>query len=280
MGVGDPPEQVVVVTGTGGMGMAIARRLGGGHQLVLADRIPEVLRAAAETLRGEGHHVHERPTDVSDPDAVTVLAETAAELGPLASVVHTAGVSPTQATSEQIVQVDVVGTARLLDAFAARVGRGTAGVCIASMAGTMFQGVLPTEVERALAATPTDELADLEVLDPSSMDPGHAYAVAKRANQLRVAAASVAWGERGARVNSISPGVISTPMGQQELASESGDMMRAMVESSATKRLGTPDDIAAAVAFLVGPEASFITGTDLLVDGGVVAAMRNPPAAD
>lgn len=129
--------------------------------------------------------------------------------------------------------------------------------------------------------TPAKELLDLPFLAPDVVDSSAAaYVLAKRANALRVQAAAISWGERGARVNSISPGVISTPMGQQELAGESGEQMRAMVAMSATKRLGTPDDIAAAAAFLLGPQASFVTGTDLLVDGGAVAAVRALIPAD
>lgn len=270
--VGTAPRDVVVVTGTGGMGLAIARRLGGGHHLVLADVSADALRTTAELLRGEGHWVHEALTDVSDAAAVTALADGAAALGPVAAVVHTAGVSPTQASSERIVAVDVVGTALILDAFGAVAGPGTVGVCIASMAGSMHRA--PQDVEVAFATTPTAELASLPALDPAAMDPGTAYSVAKRANQVRVQAAATAWGAKGARVVSVSPGIISTPMGQQELAGANGDGMRTMIEMSGTKRLGTPDDIAAAVEFLVSPAASFITGTDLLVDGGAVAALR------
>jgi len=119
---------------------------------------------------------------------------------------------------------------------------------------------------------PAEELLGLQAcsnITSSQM----AYPFAKRANQIRVAAAAVTWGERGARINSISPGVISTAMGRLELDSESGALMRAMVENSGLRRLGTPEDIAAATEFLLGPSASFVTGTDLLVDGGVVAAI-------
>lgn len=144
------------------------------------------------------------------------------------------------------------------------------------MAGSLTSGRLPAELEGALALTPTDQLLDLPFwTDQAFASPGAAYGLAKRANQLRVQAASLAWGARSARINSVSPGVISTPMGQEELDSGSGAQIHAMVEASGTQRLGTPGDIANAVAFLLGPESSFVTGTGLLVDGGVVAAVRS-----
>lgn len=274
MAVGRTPEEVVVITGTGGMGMAISRRLGAGRMVVLADYSAESLARVGETLRGEGHWVHEVSVDVSDPEAVRSLAAEASGLGTIRAVVHTAGVSPVQATAQQVVAVDVIGTAQLLDAFEELATDGTVAVCIASMAGTMT--VLPPEALAALATTPTAELSGLAILDPATMDSAAAYGIAKRANQVRVEAASVRWGRKGARVVSISPGVISTPMGQQELAGPFGDVMRSMIDSSGAARLGTADDIAAVVEFLVSPAASFITGTDILVDGGVVAAMRYP----
>ena len=158
-----------------------------------------------------------------------------------------------------------------LDEFARVVAPGGAGLVIASMAGHFAADSVPLEMAKALSLTPTEELANLPFLGQLP-DPGAAYSIAKRANALRVQAAAGAWGARGARVNSISPGVISTPMGAEELA---GERMRQMVAASATGRLGTPDDIAAAAAFLLDPtRASFITGTDLLVDGGAVAAVR------
>jgi NAD(P)-dependent dehydrogenase (short-subunit alcohol dehydrogenase family) len=266
---------VVVITGAGGMGEAVARRVGAGRHVVLADYADGQLGRVAGALGHLGHSVHTLQTDVSSKGDVANLARMAADLGPIASVVHTAGVSPVQATARQIVEVDVMGTAYVLDAFEPHVRPGTVAVCIASMAGTMSD--VAAETLRLLATTPTDELRELPVLDPDALDPGTAYGLAKRANHVRVEAASIAWGRRGGRVVSISPGVISTPMGAAELAGPFGDVMRNMVEISGTRRLGTPDDIAAAVEFLVSPAASFITGTDLLVDGGVVAAVRNSP---
>ncbi|HEY3830909.1 MAG TPA: SDR family oxidoreductase [Acidimicrobiia bacterium] len=263
---------VVVVTGCGGMGEAIARRLASGRTVVLADFSGEQLARTSAQLEALGHVVHPVRTDVASAADVDALARSAAQLGPIRAVVHTAGMSPVQATSEQIVAVDVLGTAHVLDAFEAHVEPGTVAVCIASMAGTMMP--VDADLLRMFATTPTAELAALPALDPTKLDPGIAYALAKRANQVRVEAASVAWGRRGGRVVSISPGVIATPMGRQELDGPFGDGMRAMVEASGTRRLGTPDDIAAVVEFLVSPAASFITGTDVLVDGGVVAAMH------
>ena len=187
-------------------------------------------------------------------------------------VVHTAGLSPAQASTEAILQVDLLGTALVLDAFGEVIAAGGAGVVISSMSGYLLPAP-PPEVATQLANTPADELLALPSTAVGAFAfPGHTYSFAKHANQLRVRAASIAWGARGARVNSISPGVISTKMGQLELAGESGAAMRAMVAASGTGRLGSPDDIAAATEFLLSDAASFVTGIDLLVDGGVVAA--------
>jgi NAD(P)-dependent dehydrogenase (short-subunit alcohol dehydrogenase family) len=268
-------QNVTVIVGAGGMGETIARRIGAGAKLVVADFNEELLARLQSELSGDGFDVTTQKVDVSSRESVAVLADAAAALGPVTTVIHTAGLSPTQAPTPAILAVDLLGVAISLEEFARVIAPSGAGVVIASMAGTMAAGRFPAEMETALALTPTDELLALPFLAEGAVpNPGIAYSIAKRANQLRVQTASVAWGERGARINSISPGVISTPMGQLELASKSGANMRAMVDASATGRLGTPSDIAAAAAFLVGPDASFVTGTDILVDGGVVAAIR------
>ncbi|MEO3786039.1 SDR family oxidoreductase [Actinocorallia sp. B10E7] len=267
-------KDVVVVIGVGGMGQAIARRVGSGRKVLLADFNENTLTAAADLLRGEGHDVVTRQVDVGDHGSVTALADAAASLGRVTHVAHTAGLSPVQATTEAILRVDLLGVALVLEQFARVVAPGGAGVVIASMAGHLSAG-LSAEQEKALTTTPAQELLALPFLAPEAAGvPGLAYGLAKRANVLQVQAAAAAWGQRGARINSISPGVISTPMGQQELTGENGEQMRAMIGMSATKRVGTPDDIAAAAAFLLDAQAGFITGTDLLVDGGAVAAVR------
>jgi NAD(P)-dependent dehydrogenase (short-subunit alcohol dehydrogenase family) len=238
----------------------------------LADNNEAALASVAEALSADGHQVDSRRVDVSSPESVRRLAEHAASLGAVTQVAHTAGLSPSQASAEAILAVDLLGTALVLDAFGEVIAPGGAGVMIASMAGHMFPP-LTSEQEKALAHNPPGELLHLDFISKIT-DPNFAYPIAKQANHIRVRAASAHWGRRGARVNSISPGVISTPMGQQELASPVGEGMRAMIAMSATGRIGTPDDIAAATAFLLGPNASFITGTDLLVDGGVIAAIK------
>ena len=273
-------REVLTVLGVGGMGHLIAHRLGAGKTVLLADNNEAALASVVEALAAAGHHVESQGVDVSSPESVRKLAERAAALGAVTQVAHTAGLSPAQASAEAILAVDLLGVALVLQEFGEVVTEGGAGVVIASMAGHMFPP-LTVDQERALAHTPAGELLGLEFVSAQKItDPGIAYGIAKQANHIRVRAASAHWGRRGARINSISPGIISTPMGQQELASPVGDGMRAMIAASATGRLGTPDDIASATAFLLGPEASFITGTDLLVDGGVIAAIKagSPPS--
>ncbi len=173
----------------------------------------------------------------------------------------------------------MLGTALVLDAFASVIAPGAAGIVIASTAAHMGL-VIPAAQAQAMATTPAAALLALPFLDPQVVgDSATAYMLAKRANILRVQAAAATWGARGGRINSISPGVISTPMGRQELEGEMGEIMRAMVASSGSGRLGTSDDIADAATFLLGPQASFITGTDLLVDGGMTAAVQVPSPA-
>ncbi len=262
--------EVVVITGIGGMGMAVARRLGAGRQLVLADFDATRLEAVAATLRGEGFAVQTQKVDVSDAASVAQLAEAAAKAGSLRTVVHTAGLSPTMASAERLLAVDLAGTIHMLDAFLPYVQPGTVGVFIASMAGSLTP--LPADMEKILATMPSAGLGELTKKLLENPDPGAAYSIAKRGNQLRVQAAAPAWGKRGGRVVSISPGIISTPMGQQELKSQ--PMMGHMISITPVNRVGTAEDIAATVDWLASPAAGFITGSDILVDGGVVSAVR------
>lgn len=265
--------RVIVVIGVGGMGEAIARRQGPGHTLVLADFDTATLDAVAARLRGDGYDVVTRQVDVGSQVSVAALAEHAAATGVITEIVHTAGLSPAQADIRAVLRVDLFGVAVVLETFGAVVATGGAGVVIASMAGHLIPP-LPADQEQALATAPADDLLSLPLLQHLP-DAGAAYALAKRANIVRVRAESVRWGRGGARLNSISPGVIATPMGREELDGDRGEGMRAMVAASGTARLGTPADIAAAASFLLGPDSSFVTGTDLLVDGGVVGALTS-----
>ncbi|HEY1839687.1 MAG TPA: SDR family oxidoreductase [Mycobacterium sp.] len=265
-------NEVLVIIGVGGMGVSVARRVGAGRTIVLADINAAGLSAAAGALTEDGHHVLTQEIDITSRSSVAAVADTAQAAGRVTSIVHTAGLSPQQASAEAILAVDLLGVALSIDEFGRVIEPGGAGVVIASMAGHL-QPPLDSAVERQLASARAEELLGLEAcsrITSSQM----AYPFAKRANQIRVAAAAGTWGERGARINSISPGVISTAMGRLELASESGGLMRAMVDNSGLRRMGTPEDIAAATEFLLGPSAAFVTGTDLLVDGGVVAAIQ------
>ncbi|MCK9874264.1 SDR family oxidoreductase [Frankia sp. Ag45/Mut15] len=265
--------QILVIVGAGGMGVSVARRLGAGRTILVADIGEQALTRVERELSDEGLTVVSQVVDVSSADSVQELADVADRLGPVINIVHTAGLSPVQASASAVLAVDLLGVALVLDAFGPVIAPGGAGVIISSMAGHLAASLTP-EQERELATTPTDQLLALPLLTPDPpLDPASAYGIAKRANHLRVQAASTTWGRRGARVNSISPGIIDTVMGRAELAGENGVFMRMMVDASGTGRLGTPSDIAAATAFLLGADASFITGVDLLVDGGVTGAL-------
>ena len=267
-------KDVVVVIGSGGIGLAIAKRQGFGKTVLLADFNDEVLEAAAKVMRDASYAVETQKVDVASRDSVRALAEKAASLGPVTQVINTAGLSPNMAPVAKILEVDLYGTAVVFEEFGKVIAPGGAGIVISSMAGHMMRQ-LPEADEKALAQTPADELLALPCLqDDAIPNTLIAYMVAKRANFLRVQAEAINWGARGARVNAISPGIIVTPLGRHELESEIGDIFRAMVEASPAKRMAPPEEIAEAAAFLLGPTAGFITGSDLLIDGGVIAAMR------
>lgn len=267
-------KNVLVIIGAGGIGQAIARRQGAGKFVLLADFNESILESAVRGLQMGGYNVTRQHVDVSIRESVHSLANVAAGLGDVIELVHTAGLSPNMAPPERILAVDLLGTALVLEEFGHVVVPGGAGVVISSMAGYM-PPPLPHEQVEALGSTPADDLMQLPFLQPASIpDSGTAYGISKRANHLRVQAESICWGERGSRLNSISPGIILTPLAEHEMSSPVGPAYRAMIEGSVARRVGTPEEVASAAAYLLGPEAGFITGSDLLIDGGVIAARR------
>ena len=214
--------EVIVVIGAGSIGQAIARRVSTGKHVLLADLRIENADAAAEIFRDAGFDVTTATVDVSQRDSVHALAETAVALGDVTGVIHAAGVSPSQASPAAILSVDLYGTAIVLEEFGNVVAPGGAAVVIASQSGHRL-GALTVEQDAALATTPTDELLTLPMLQPDQVtDSLHAYQLAKRANSLRVKAEAVRWGKRGARVNTISPGIVMTPLARDELTGPRG----------------------------------------------------------
>ncbi|MFT4252605.1 MAG: SDR family oxidoreductase [Caulobacter sp.] len=265
-------KDVVVVIGPGQIGQAIARRVGVGRRVLLADRRPENARAAADLLADAGYETHVATVDVASRESLQALVAAATALGPVGGLVHAAGVSPSQAPPETILKVDLYGVALVLDLFGEIIAPGGSGVVIASQSGHRLPP-LPEEQSHALATAPTEDLLSLPFLAPDQVvDPLRAYQLSKRGNSLRVAAQAVRWGARGARINAISPGIVMTPLARDELSGPRGAGYRKMIEGSAAGRAGTPDEVGAVAALLMGPDGGFITGSDILMDGGVTAA--------
>lgn len=262
---------VVVLIGAGSIGQAIARRVSAGKKLLLTDIRPENAEAAAKVLADAGFDVSTATVDVSSRLSVEAIVEKAEALGDVTDLIHAAGVSPSQAPPDVILKVDLYGTALVLELFGNVIARGGSGVVIASMAGHRLPG-LPVEDNAALARTPADELLELPMLQPDRItNSGEAYMMSKRANALRVGAEALRWAKRGARINSISPGIIITPLARDELIGPLATGYRKMLADSPAGRAGTPDEVGNLAALLMGPDGAFITGSDFLMDGGVTA---------
>jgi len=263
---------VTVVVGAGSIGQAIARRVSAGKQVLLADLKLENAEAAAKVLADAGFDVSTAVVDVSKRSDVVALARKAAALGEVTGLIHAAGVSPTQASPQTILTVDLYGTALVLEVFGSVMASGGAGVVIASQSGHRLPALLP-EQDKALATTPVQELLSLPFLQADQVkDSLHAYQLSKRGNSLRVMAEAVRWGKRGARVNTISPGIIITPLARDELAGSRGPGYQRMIELCPAGRAGTPDVVGTVGALLMGAEGGFITGSVFLMDGGVTAS--------
>jgi NAD(P)-dependent dehydrogenase (short-subunit alcohol dehydrogenase family) len=263
---------VIVLIGAGSIGQAIVRRVGSGKHILLADLNPKNNEATAKTLSEAGFEVSTSIVDVSSRTSVRELVETASKIGSISGLIHSAGVSPSQASPATILKVDLYGTAVVLEEFGNVIAEGGSAVVIGSQSGHRLSA-LTSEQNEALATTPAEELVSLPFLQPNQVtDSLHAYQLSKRGNSLRVMAEAVRWGKRGARVNTISPGIIITPLAKDELAGPRGDGYRRMIEISAVGRAGTPDEVGTVGALLMGEGGAFITGSDFLMDGGVTAA--------
>jgi NAD(P)-dependent dehydrogenase (short-subunit alcohol dehydrogenase family) len=264
-------KNVIVVIGSGQIGQAIARRVGVGKHVMLADLREENAKAAAEVMENVGYEVSVATVDVSSREGVHTLVEITTNLGDVTGLIHAAGVSPSQASPATILKVDLYGTALVLEEFGNVIASGGSGVVISSQSGHRLPA-LTVEQNKALATTPVEELLNLPFLQLEQItDSLHAYQLSKRGNSLRVMAEAVRWGKRGARINTISPGIIMTPLAKDELTGPRGEGYRRMIDLSAAGRARTPDEVGTVGALLMGSDGGFITGSDFLMDGGVTA---------
>lgn len=265
-------EKVIVVIGAGSIGQAIARRVGAGKHLLLADISQEKSDAAAKVLSEAGFTVSTAIVDISSRESVQSLVNKVSSKAKMEGLIVAAGVSPTQASPKKILEVDLYGTALVLEEFRNVIGNRGSGIVIASMAGHRLPP-LTTEQNKALATTPVEELLNLPFLQPETIENASlAYMYSKRANSLRVTAEAVKWANNGARLNTISPGIIITPLAYEELNGPLGDVYRKMISVSPAGRAGSPDEVANLAALLMSQDGSFITGSDFLMDGGVTSA--------
>ena len=266
-------KEVIALLGAGSMGTAIARRFAAGRIVLLGDISEKNLERVSNELKYSGYTVETCVVNALEKESVEAFAKKAASLGPVKYFIDTAGASPNQSSPEHIMMLDGVGTGYALDAFGKVMAAGGAGVVISSQTGYMMR--LPDEVELQILNTPTEGLMDIAYIKETALqNSGYAYIIAKRINHLQAQkAAATTWKERRARINTLSPGVIVTPLAYDEFAA-AGDNYQKMIDASAAMRTGSSDEIAEAGAFLLGEHAGFINGTDLLIDGGTIAAMR------
>lgn len=268
---------VVLWMGAGQIGRAIVRRIGYGMKVIIGDWSEDNARAAAQELCDAGFDAEWMQADLSSRASICALIARGQELGPVRFLVNAAGVSPSQASIEAILKVDLYGTAVLLEEVGKVIAPGGAGVTISSQSGKRMPQ-LSAEEDRLLATTPTEELLSLPLLQPANIrDTLHAYQLAKRCNEKRVMMEAVRWGERGARINAISPGIIVTPLAIDEFNGPRGDFYQNMFAKCPAGRPGTADEVGALAELVMGPQGAFITGSDLLIDGGATASYYYGP---
>ena len=266
------PKDVLLLTGAGQIGMAIARRVGHGKKIIVGDKRLANAEAVARTLNEAGFDAVATETDIAERDSIRATIALGQEYGEIACLVNAAGVSPSQAPVETILRVDLYGTAVLLEEVGRVIRPGGAGVIVSSQSGHRMPALTPAEDE-LLATTPSEELLALPLLRPEAIrDTLHAYQMAKRCNVKRVMAEAVRWGEHGARLNSISPGIIVTPLALDEFRGPRGEFYRNMFAKCPAGRPGTADEVASVAELLLSDRGAFITGADFLIDGGATAS--------
>ena len=270
-------KDVVILTGAGQIGMAIARRISMGKKLVIGDKSRANGEAITKIMNEAGFDAVFVECDLSSRESILNLIEEAQKYGEIAHLINAAGVSPSQAPIETILKVDLYGTAVLLEEVGKVIKEGGTGVTVSSQSGHRMPA-LGAEIDEQLATTPTEELLDLEVVQPQNIrDTLHAYQLAKRCNVKRVMYESVRWGERKARINSISPGIIVTPLAIDEFNGPRGDFYKNMFAKCPARRPGTADEVASLAELMLDSRGAFITGSDFLIDGGATASFFYGP---
>lgn len=270
-------KDVVILTGAGQIGMAIARRIGFGKKIIIGDKSVKNAETIAKIMNDAGFDTVPVEMDLSSRESILNLIAKAQKYGEIAMLINAAGVSPSQAPIKAILKVDLYGTAVLLEEVGKVIKEGGVGVTISSQSGFRMPALTP-EQDELLATTPTEELLDLEILHPENIrDTLHAYQMAKRCNEKRVMAEAVKWGERGARLNDIAPGIIVTPLAIDEFNGPRGDFYKNMFAKCPAGRPGTADEVANVAELLMGPAGAFITGSTILIDGGATASYYYGP---
>lgn len=272
-------KKVMILTGAGQIGMAIVRRMGYGMKIVVGDKNPQNAQRIAKIMNDAGFDVTPVEMDLSSRESIQSIIAEAQKYGNITMLVNAAGVSPSQASIETILKVDLYGTAVLLEEVGKVIAPGGAGVTISSQSGHRMKQLTPEE-DMQLACTPAEELLQLPLLQPENIrDTLHAYQLAKRCNEKRVMAESVKWGARGARINSISPGIIVTPLAIDEFNGPRGEFYKNMFAQCPAGRPGTADEVANVAELLMSSKGAFITGADFLIDGGATASYFYGPLA-
>lgn len=265
-------KNVLLLVGAGQIGMAIARRMGYGMKIVIGDRSMENASATANIMNRAGFDTVPFEMDITSRNSILAIIDEARKHGEITMLVNAAGVSPSQAQVDTILKVDLYGTAVLLEEVGKVIAPGGTGVTISSQSGHRMPALTPEE-DALLATTPAEQLLDLDMLQPASLrDTLHAYQMAKRCNVKRVMAEAVRWGKRGARINSISPGIIVTPLAIDEFNGPRGDFYKNMFAACPAGRPGTADEVANVAELFMSDRGAFITGSDFLVDGGATAS--------